>query len=89
MAIILTFRPPKHSEPLSGSAIAESRRQAKKALTALDRLNAGAIDPRVVAVANLDGWLSGRAAFGDLDKPNLVILAENTVFTGAVTTPVP
>jgi hypothetical protein len=36
---------------------------------------AGAIDPRVVAVANLDGWLSGRAAFGTLDKPYLVILS--------------
>jgi hypothetical protein len=50
---------------------------------------AGAIDPRVVAVANLDGWLSGRAAFGTLDKPYLVILAGNIVFTGAATTPIP
>lgn len=66
------------------------RRQAEKALTALDRLKAcanadwradqfdrigffgfslggstaaeaGTFDPRVVAVANLDGWLFGRA----------------------------
>jgi len=50
---------------------------------------AGAIDPRVVAVANLDGWLSGRAAFGTLDKPYLVILAGNAVFTSAATTPIP
>ena len=86
------------------------RRQAEKALTALDRLKAcanadwrtwiqfdrvgffgfsvggstaaeaGTFDPRVVAVANLDGWLFGRAAFGALDKPYLVILVEDTVF---------
>jgi dienelactone hydrolase len=86
------------------------RRQAEKALTALDQLNAcanadwrtriqfdrigffgfsiggstaaeaGTFDPRVVAVANLDGWLFGRAAFGALDKPYLVILTENAVF---------
>jgi len=31
-------------------------------------------------VANLDGWLFGRAAFGVLDKPYLVILAEDSVF---------
>ncbi len=86
------------------------RRQAEKALTALDRLKAcanddwrariqfdrvgffgfsfggstaaeaGTFDPRVVAVANLDGWLFGRAAFEALDKPYLVILTENAVF---------
>ncbi|MGH6833952.1 MAG: hypothetical protein ACREC9_00030 [Methylocella sp.] len=86
------------------------RRQAEKALMALDRLKAcasadwrariqferigffgfslggstaaeaGTFDPRVVAVANLDGWLFGRAAFGALDKPYLVILAEDAVF---------
>jgi dienelactone hydrolase len=86
------------------------RRQAEKALTALDRLQAcanadwrariqfdrigffgfsfggstaaeaGTFDPRVVAVANLDGWLFGRAAFGALDKPYLVILTEDSVF---------
>jgi dienelactone hydrolase len=86
------------------------RRQAEKALTALDQLKAcanadwrariqfdrigffgfsiggstaaeaGTFDPRVVAVANLDGWLFGRAAFGALDKPYLVILTENAVF---------
>jgi dienelactone hydrolase len=86
------------------------RRQAEKALTALDRLKAcanadwrariqfdrigffgfsfggstaaeaGTFDPRVVAVANLDGWLFGRAAFGALDKPYLVILTEDSVF---------
>jgi len=50
---------------------------------------AGVIDPRVVAVANLDGWLSGLAAFGTLDKPYLVILAGNAVFTSAATTPIP
>jgi len=41
---------------------------------------AGTFDPRVVAVANLDGWLFGRAAFGALDKPYLVILTEYAVF---------
>jgi len=41
---------------------------------------AGTFDPRVVAVANLDGWLFGRAAFGALDKPYLVILSEESVF---------
>ncbi|MGA7386200.1 MAG: hypothetical protein WBW81_16335 [Methylocella sp.] len=86
------------------------RRQAEKALEALDRLKvcanadwrariqfdrigffgfsiggataaeASTFDPRVVAVANLDGWLFGRAAFGALDKPYLVILTENAVF---------
>lgn len=86
------------------------RRQAEKALTALDRLKAcanadwrarirferigffgfsfggataaeaGTFDPRVVAVANLDGDLFGRAAVGALDKPYLVILTENAVF---------
>jgi hypothetical protein len=86
------------------------RRQAEKALTALDQLKAcanaewrawiqfdrigffgfsiggstaaeaGTFDPRVVAVANLDGWRFGRAAFGALDKPYLVILTENAVF---------
>jgi dienelactone hydrolase len=86
------------------------RRQAEKALTALDRLKAcanadwrariqfdrigffgfsiggstaaeaGTFDPRVVAVANLDGWLFGRAAVGALDKPYLVILTEKAVF---------
>ncbi len=86
------------------------RRQAEKALTALDRLKAcadadwrariqydrigffgfsfggataaeaGTFDPRVVAVANLDGDLFGRAAFGDLDKPYLIILTKDAVF---------
>jgi predicted dienelactone hydrolase len=86
------------------------RRQAEKALTALDRLEAcanadwraqiqfdrvgffgfsfggstaaeaGTFDPRVVAVANLDGWLFGRAAFETLKKPYLVILTENAIF---------
>ena len=86
------------------------RRQAERALTALDRLKAcanadwrariqfdrigffgfslggataaeaGTFDPRVVAVANLDGWLFGRAAFGALNKPYLVILTEDSVF---------
>jgi dienelactone hydrolase len=86
------------------------RRQAEKALTALDRLKAcanadwrariqfdrigffgfslggstaaeaGTFDPRVVAVANLDGWLFGRAAFGALDKPYMAILIDDDVF---------
>jgi dienelactone hydrolase len=86
------------------------RRQAEKALAALNRLKtctnadwrariqfdrvgffgfslggataaeAGTFDPRVVAVANLDGWLFGRAAFGALDKPYMVILCEHSVF---------
>jgi dienelactone hydrolase len=86
------------------------RRQAEKALTALDRLKAcanadwrariqfdrigffgfsfggataaeaGTFDPRVVAVANLDGDLFGSAAFGALDKPYLIILSGNAVF---------
>jgi len=86
------------------------RRQAEKALTALDRLKAcanadwrariqfdrigffgfslggstaaeaGTFDPRVVAVANLDGWLFGRAAFGALDKPYMTILIDDDVF---------
>jgi dienelactone hydrolase len=88
----------------------KARRQAEKALTALNRLKAcanadwrarvqfdrigffgfsmggataaeaGTFDPRVVAVANLDGWLFGRAAFGALEKPYLVILSEESVF---------
>ena len=41
---------------------------------------AGTFDPRIVAVANLDGWLFGRAAYGALDKPYLVILVEDAVF---------
>ncbi len=79
------------------------RRQAEKALTALDRLKAcanadwrarvqfdrvgffgfsfggstaaeaGTFDPRIVAVANLDGWLFGQAALGALDKPYMII----------------
>ena len=86
------------------------RRQAEKALTALDQLKAcanadwrariqfdrigffgfsiggstaaeaGTFDPRIAAVANLDGWLFGRAAFGALDKPYLVILSEDAAF---------
>ncbi|MGH6820561.1 MAG: hypothetical protein ACREDU_06830, partial [Methylocella sp.] len=86
------------------------RRQAEKALTALDRLKAcanadwrariqfdrigffgfsvggstaaeaGTFDPRVVAVANLDGWLFGRAATGVLDKPYMAILIDDDVF---------
>ncbi|MGB6174955.1 MAG: hypothetical protein WBF43_01135 [Methylocella sp.] len=86
------------------------RRQAEKALTALDRLKAcanadwrariqfgrigffgfsfggataaeaGTFDPRVAAVANLDGDLFGRAAFGALDKPYLIILSGDAVF---------
>jgi dienelactone hydrolase len=34
---------------------------------------AGVIDKRVVAVANLDGWLFGRAAKGALEKPFMVM----------------
>ncbi len=34
---------------------------------------AGVLDPRVAAVANLDGWLFGRAATGALDKPYLIL----------------
>jgi dienelactone hydrolase len=86
------------------------RRQAEKALVALDRLKAsanadwrariqfdrigffgfsfggataaeaGTFDRRVVAVANLDGGLFGRAALGALDRPFLVILSEGAVF---------
>jgi len=84
----------------------KARRQANKALAALDRLEAcaspdwrsrlqfervgffgfsfggataaeaGAIDPRVVAVANLDGWLFGASALGALDKPYMVMLCD-------------
>ncbi len=86
------------------------RRQAEKALTALDRLKAcadadwrariqfdrigffgfsfggataaeaGTFDPRVAAVANLDGDLFGHAAFGALAKPYLIILTNDAVF---------
>ena len=88
------------------------RRQAERALAALDRLTAcanadwrarvhfdrvgffgfslggstaaeaGTFDPRVVAVANLDGWLFGRAAFGALEKPYMVILIGDAIFPG-------
>ncbi len=34
---------------------------------------AGAMDDRIVAVANLDGWLFGQAASGALDKPYMVM----------------
>jgi dienelactone hydrolase len=89
------------------------RRQAERALMALDRLeactNAGwrgrvrfdrvgffgfsfggataaeaaTFDPRVAAAANLDGWLFGRAAAGEFEKPYMVILIEDDVFPPA------
>jgi dienelactone hydrolase len=43
---------------------------------------AGTFDRRVAAVANLDGWLFGRAAFGALDQPYMVILIDDDVFPG-------
>jgi dienelactone hydrolase len=89
------------------------RRQAERALMALDRLEACAnagwrgrvrfdrvgffgfsfggstaaeaatFDPRVVAAANLDGWLFGRAALAGFEKPYMVILIDDDVFPGA------
>ncbi len=86
------------------------RRQAEKALAALDRLKACAnadwrarvqfdcvgffgfsvggstaaeastFDNRVIAAANLDGWLFGRAAFGAVNKPYMDILIDDDVF---------
>lgn len=44
---------------------------------------AGTFDPRVVAVANLDGWLFGRAAFGALETPYMIILIKDDIFPGA------
>jgi dienelactone hydrolase len=38
--------------------------------------DAGVIDPRVVAVANLDGWLFGPAERGALHKPYLLIFSD-------------
>jgi hypothetical protein len=87
-------KPKKHLGRSTGSKPAPTRTGAHGSnFTGLDSLafplgrvaaaEAGAIDPRVVAVANLDGWLSGRAAFGALYKPSLVILGKNAVFTGA------
>jgi dienelactone hydrolase len=43
---------------------------------------AGTFDPRVVAVANLDGWLFGRAAFGALETPYMIILIKDGIFPG-------
>jgi len=89
------------------------RRQAERALMALDRLEvcanadwrrgvrfdrvgffgfsfggstaaeAATFDPRVAAAANLDGWLFGRAALAEFEKPYMVILIEDDVFPGA------
>jgi dienelactone hydrolase len=86
------------------------RRQAEKALTALDRLKACAnadwrarvqfdrvgffgfsfggstaaeastFDKRVIAAANLDGWLFGRAACGAVNKPYMAIFIDDDVF---------
>jgi len=41
---------------------------------------AGTFDPRVVAVANLDGSLMGHAAFGALEKPYMAILTGDDLF---------
>ncbi|MGA9486011.1 MAG: dienelactone hydrolase family protein [Methylocella sp.] len=41
---------------------------------------AGTFDPRVVAVANLDGSLMGHAAFGALEKPYMAILTRDDLF---------
>ncbi|QBR70718.1 hypothetical protein CU048_04850 [Beijerinckiaceae bacterium] len=87
----------------------KARRQAEKALTVLDRLQAcasanwrdrlqfdrvgffgfsfggataaeaGIIDPRVIAVANLDGWLFGPALTGALLKPYLFLIEDEPV----------
>jgi dienelactone hydrolase len=37
---------------------------------------AGALDPRVAAVVNMDGWLFGTAAMGGLDKPYFLMLSD-------------
>jgi dienelactone hydrolase len=39
---------------------------------------AGTFDPRVVAVANLDGSLMGHAAFGALEKPYMALSKPET-----------
>lgn len=87
----------------------KARRQAERALSVLDRLEAcasvdwrdrlqfdrvgffgfsfggataaeaGVIDPRVVAVANLDGWLFGPALTGALTKPYLFLIEDEPV----------
>ena len=87
------------------------RREAKRALMALDRLKtcvnakwsgqvrfdrvgffgfsfggstaaeAGTMDPRVAAVANLDGSLFGRSAVGELNKPYMTFLVRDDVFS--------
>ncbi|HEY8005519.1 MAG TPA: dienelactone hydrolase family protein [Methylocella sp.] len=44
---------------------------------------AATFDPRVAAAANLDGWLFGRAAAGEFEKPYMVILIEDDVFPPA------
>jgi dienelactone hydrolase len=44
---------------------------------------AATFDPRVAAAANLDGWLFGRAAGGEFEKPYMVILIEDDVFPRA------
>lgn len=43
---------------------------------------AGTLDPRVAAVANLDGWLWGDAVFGALQTPYMVILIKEDIFPG-------
>lgn len=66
---------------LAACADADWRRQLK-----LDRVGffgfsfggaaaaeAGVLDARIAAVANLDGWLFGRAASGALDKPYMIM----------------
>lgn len=37
---------------------------------------ASALDPRIIAVANLDGWLFGRAAYGAVKAPYLLMLSD-------------
>ncbi|MDR6955765.1 dienelactone hydrolase [Ancylobacter sp. 3268] len=37
---------------------------------------ASVLDPRIIAVANLDGWLFGRAAYGAVRVPYLVMLSD-------------
>jgi dienelactone hydrolase len=88
----------------------KARRQAERAMLALDVLEACAnedwrarvrfdkagflgfsfggataaeaatFDRRVAAAVNLDGWLFGRAAFGAINKPYMIILSEETDF---------
>ncbi len=40
---------------------------------------AGILDPRVVAVANLDGWVFGTALTGSIEKPYLLLVEDEPV----------